>query len=270
MKSKYDHNFGEVGLAQRNFAGFEKFSGASPTSLRLARHEVHLWRIALAQTDDVYQKLRAALSEDEQRRAAQFKFEKLQKRFVIARGALRDILSRYTGLAAEKIAFEYEAHGKPKLATTMNPNDVCFNLSHAEDLALCAVACDRPIGVDVEFVRQMDDTERIARRFFSPRESDVFCALPPEQQTGAFFNCWTRKEAFIKALGEGLSHPLDRFEVSFLEGESAALLCTRPDPQEATKWTLQALYPAPNYAGALAVAGSDFSLKCWQWEAPRF
>jgi len=227
-----------------------------------------VWSIALAQTEEVYQKLRAALSEDEQRRAAQFKFEKLQKRFVVARGALRNILSRYTGIIAEKIAFEYEAHGKPRLAA-MNPDDVCFNLSHAEELALCAVARGRAVGVDVEFVRRLDDAERIAKRFFSPRESEIFCALPPERKPGAFFNCWTRKEAFIKALGEGLSHPLNQFEVSFVEGEPAALLCTRPDPREATKWTLQALHPAQNYIGALAAAGNDFALKCWQWEAPR-
>jgi len=268
MALEYEHSLSEVGLAQQGFADFEKSSCASPTSPSLARSDVHVWRIALAQTEAVHQKLRATLSEDEQRRAAQFKFEKLQKRFVTARGALRDILSRYTGLAAEKIAFEYEARGKPKLAETINHNGVCFNLAHTENLALCAVTCGRPVGVDVEFIRRLDDAERIARRFFSPRESAAFCALPPEQQPVAFFNCWTRKEAFIKALGEGLSHPLNQFEVSFVEGEPAALLCTRPDPREATLWTLQALHPAPNYAGALVVAGNHVVLKHWQWQAP--
>lgn len=269
MKSEIRHS-GGIGLTLQNFVNLEKTFGTDPAALELAREEVHVWSIALTQAEEVYQRFLTGLSPDEQRRAAQFKFEKLQKRFIAARGALRDILSRYTGLAAEKIIFEYETYGKPKLAATLNSNNISFNLSHTEDLALCAVCHDRAVGVDVEFVRPMDDAEAIAQRFFSRVESERFCALPAAQKPEAFFNCWTRKEAFIKALGEGLSHPLDQFEVSFSEGEPAALLRTRPDPREATKWSLQALQPAPNFVGALAVAGNDFSLKCWQWTAPRF
>lgn len=268
MKSPSDDSLREAGLPQENFTNLEDSFCASPTSLTLTRNEVHVWRIALEQAEAVRQRLRAALSDDEHRRAAQFKFEKLQQRFVVARGALRDILRRYTGLAAAAMVFEYEAHGKPKLSEATNRDNLNFNLSHSEELALCAVSCSRAVGIDVEWVRRMDDAERIARRFFSPRESEIFCALPPAQQPNAFFNCWTRKEAFIKALGEGLSHPLDSFEVSFLEGEPAALLRTRPDPREAAQWTLRALHPAPNYTGALAAAGNNFALHYWQWQAP--
>ena len=268
MKSEHRYS-GEIELTLPNFVNREKTFDANPAALELARDDVHVWSIALTPAEEVYQRLRAGLSPDEQRRAAQFKFEKLQKRFIAGRGALRDILSRYTGRAAEKIIFEYETYGKPKLAATLNSNNISFNLSHTEDLALCAVCRDRAVGVDVELIRPMDDAEAIAQRFFSRVESEKFCALPAAQKPAAFFNCWTRKEAFIKALGEGLSHPLDQFEVSFREGEPAALLCTRPDPREATKWTLRTLQPAPNFVGALAVAGNGLSLKCWQWEAPR-
>lgn len=264
MQRVYNDDMSANGLAAGNFSNNEDVFCASPAVLNLAPNEVHVWRVALEQSEEFYQKLRLVLSEDEQRRAAQFKFAKLQKRFVIARGALRDILSRYIGLAASKIVFEYAAHGKPKLAVS-NPDDIEFNLSHSEDVALCAVSWGRAVGVDLELVRRMDDAGRIARRFFSTRESEIFCALPAPQQPVAFFNCWTRKEAFIKALGEGLSHPLDSFEVSFLENEPAALLSTRPDPREAAKWTLRALYPARNYVGALAVAGNNFALEYWQW-----
>jgi len=241
---------------------------APDEALRLAQNEVHVWSFLLEQTEEIYQRLQATLSDDERQRAAQFKFERLQKRFVVARGALRDILRRYLKVAAEKIAFEYEAHGKPKLTEANNQNDIRFNLSHAENLALFAVSRGRAIGVDVEFIRPLADAEKIAKRFFAPRESSVFCALPAAQKPAAFFNCWARKEAFIKAIGEGLSHPLHRFDVSFIEGEPPALLSTRPNPEEARKWTLHALTPAPDHVGAFVVAGNRFDLTCWQWEAP--
>lgn len=266
MKSA-DDCLSKVEPAQENFTSVEDTFRANPISLKLAHDDVHVWRIALAQPETTLQKLRALLSADEQQRATQFKFEKLQKRFVVARGALRNILSRYTGLAAAEIVFEYEAHGKPKLAVADNRDNLSFNLSHSENLALCAVSRDCAVGVDVELVRRLDDAERIARRFFSARESEIFCALPEEQQPSAFFNCWTRKEAFIKALGEGLSHPLHRFEVSFIDNAPVALLSTRPDSEEAAKWTLLALAPGQNYVGALAVKRKDLQLQCWQWQA---
>jgi 4'-phosphopantetheinyl transferase len=245
------------------------WSPAPDSRLQLSPQEVHVWRVWLEQDEIVFAKLRALLSEDEQARAAQFKFEKLKKRFIVARGALRNILSRYLGVAADKIVFEYESHGKPKLSEAVNASGgISFNLSHAENLALCAVTCGCAIGVDVEFIRPLDDAEKIARRFFSPRESQKFCALPAAQKPAAFFNCWTRKEAFIKALGEGLSHSLHRFEVSFLDDEPVALLSTRPDPQEAAKWMLGALAPARDYVGAFAVKEKKFQLKCWQWQMP--
>jgi 4'-phosphopantetheinyl transferase len=241
---------------------------APESKLSLSRNEVHVWRVSLAPPAGVYQNLYNLLSDDERRRAEQFKFDNLKKRFVAARGALRDILSRYLKAAASQIEFEYDSHGKPQLAAAHSRDGIGFNLSHAENLALCAVTRGRAIGVDVEFVRPLADAEKIAKRFFSPLESSVFSALPEEKRTIAFFNCWTRKEAFIKAIGAGLSYPLHRFDVSFVAGEPAALLSTRPNPQEALKWKLHALSPAPDYVGAFAVDGDDFKLSCWQWEAP--
>lgn len=243
---------------------------AAPASLsHPGPDEVHIWRIRLEQDETVLQKMHAVLSADERQRALQFKFEKLQKRFVISRGALRDILHRYTGHAAANIVFEYEAHGKPQLAAAFKQNGIQFNLSHAENLALCGVAWRRAIGVDVECIRSLHDAERIAQRFFSARENAMFGALPLAEKTAAFYNCWTRKEAFIKALGEGLTHPLHRFDVAFVEGEPPALLNTRPDPLEAARWTLQALAPGEGYAGAFVVSGKEAHLQCWEWDAPR-
>jgi len=241
---------------------------APATKMDIAPQQVHVWRFALEQSDPITVRLRSTLSSDELNRAEQFKFEKLQRRFVIARGALRDILCRYLHCAPVQILFAYEKHGKPKLADEQNEQGLHFNLSHAENLALCAVTLQRMIGVDVEFVRPLADAATIAQRFFAPSESSAFCALPEEKKTAAFFNCWTRKEAFIKAIGEGLSHPLHRFEVSFQEHEPAALLCTRPNPLEARTWKLYDLKPAADYAGALVVETDDLKLNYWQWEAP--
>ncbi len=232
----------------------------------LHAREAHVWRAALTQPEAVFQKLQASLSSDELERASRFQFEKHRRRFVLARGALRDVLSRYLGLAANQITFAYEARGKPRLADAINSDNLCFNLTHAEELALCAVTHGRMLGVDVEHVHPMEDAEQIARRFFSPREAEQFCALPLEQKLIAFFHCWTRKEAFIKALGEGLSHPLHQFEVSFLPGELPAVLCTRPDPREAARWSMFAFEPAQDYIAALIVAGKDLALKYWQWD----
>ncbi len=243
----------------------------APTArMELHTHEVHVWRASLEQPEAVCRKLQATLSADEFERAARFQFEKHRRRFVVARGVLRDILGRYLGVAATGITFEYEAHGKPKLASVNHPENFSFNLSHAEELALCAVVRGHALGVDVEHVHPISDAEQIARRFFSEREAEQFCALPQEHRQIAFFNCWTRKEAFIKALGEGLSHPLNRFEVAFLPGELAALLHTRPDPQEAGRWSMFAFEPATDYAGALVVAGKNFAVKYWQWQGYAF
>lgn len=248
----------------------EHWQIAPATPMALHMHEIHVWRASLEQPEAVFRKLQATLSADEFARASRFQFEQHRRRFVVARGVLRDILGRYLGVAANVITFEYETHGKPKLAKAKHPENFCFNLSHAKELALCAITRGHALGVDVEHIHPISDAEQIARRFFSEREAGQFCALPQEQKQIAFFNCWTRKEAFIKALGEGLSHPLDRFEVAFLPGELAALLQTRPDPQEAERWSMFAFEPAADYAGALVVAGKDFALKYWQWQGHGF
>jgi 4'-phosphopantetheinyl transferase len=130
---------------------------------------------------------------------------------------------------------------------------------------LVAVARGREVGVDIEQVRPEVAEERIPEQFFSPREVEVLRGLPAEQQVQGFFNCWTRKEAYVKAVGEGLSLPLDSFEVSLAPGEPAALLRTRPDPRDAERWVLSALRPGRGYAAALVVEGRPGPLRCWDW-----
>ena len=217
-------------------------------SLPLGPGDVHVWKIELDQPADEF---RAMLSADERERASRFRVERGADRYVVGRGALRILLGRYTGASPETLVFRYNGFGKPELTGS----DVCFNLSHSHEIALIAAARGRAVGVDVERIREQVMIERIAERFFAPAEARAIAALPQDRQALAFFNCWTRKEAWIKARGEGLSIPLNSFEVTLAPGEPARLVATRPDEEEASRWTLRGLECGPEFAAALAVAG---------------
>jgi 4'-phosphopantetheinyl transferase len=237
-----------------------------PEAATIDRDEVHVWRAALDWAPSRQQNLHRFLAADEQARAAQFYFEKDRRHFVIARGMLRDILGRYLNRAPESLAFRYGSHGKPALVGRSNECGICFNLSHSRGRALCAVTSGREVGIDIEQVRDEPAVVEIAERFFSPREVAALRALPALEQGPAFFRCWTRKEAYIKARGQGLSIPLDGFDVSLAPGEPAALLGVRPDSSEQLRWSLQSLDAGPGFAAALAVEGQGWRLRCWQWK----
>ncbi len=175
------------------------------------------------------------------------------------------ILSRYTDIAPEQLQFTYSAYGKPALAEATGGTTLRFNLSHSAGLALCAVTHNREIGVDIEGMRTISELRQISKQFFSANESAVLLALPEHIQPEAFLTCWTRKEAYIKAKGEGLSMPLNCFDVSLVPGEPAALLATRGDPNEASRWLLRELFPGPGYLAAIVVEGQDWHMRCWQW-----
>jgi len=205
------------------------------------------------------------LTLDERARARRFRFPRDRDRFIVARGVLRAILGRYLGVDPGRLRFRYSPYGKPALAGPFEDEGIRFNLAHSQGIALYAVSRGREVGIDVEYVRADLADERIAERFFSPREVATLRAVPAEQRREAFFHCWTRKEAYVKARGEGLSLPLDQFDVSLAPGEPAALLSTPGDPPEVTRWSLQALNPGPGYVAALAVEGNGWRLRCWQW-----
>jgi 4'-phosphopantetheinyl transferase len=207
----------------------------------------------------------ATLNDDERARAARFHFQKDRDHFVAGRGFLRALLGWYAGIAPEEVCFSYNSFGKPDLAADAGTPSLRFNLAHSHGLALCAVTRARQIGVDVERIRPDFATEEIAGKFFSPREAAKLRELPAELRATAFFDCWTRKEAFIKARGLGMSLPLDQFEVAFTPGESPAILHARDDPQAASRWTLRGLAPGEGYAGAVLVEGDEWKLECWDW-----
>jgi 4'-phosphopantetheinyl transferase len=228
--------------------------------------EVHLWLAELEQPEHTLQRLTGVLAGDELVRAQRFRFERDRRHFIVARGVLRSILSRYLQILPEEVQFEYGLRGKPTLATGCGDGRLRFNLSHSHELALYAVTYDRELGVDIECMRPLDDAESIATHFFSAREQKALRDLPTHLKHQGFFNCWTRKEACIKATGEGLYQSLDGFDVSLAPGEPAQLLAVLGKPDEVRRWTLRALQPPAGYAAALAVEGSGWRLRCWQWE----
>jgi 4'-phosphopantetheinyl transferase len=234
----------------------------------LTAEDVHVWRIALEVGDTLLSRLREMLADDERRRAERFHFDKDRRHFIAGRGSLRVLLARYLTRRPEEVRFTYTNYGKPMLADESNIGDVRFNLTHSHGLALLAVTRGRDLGVDVERLRDMErDGEPLAERFFSPREAAALRSLPPELRREAFFHCWTRKEAYIKANGKGLALPLDQFDVSLHPGEPAALLATRHDPEEAARWSMHSLFPGEEYVGVLAVEGHSWRLWCGDWIA---
>ncbi len=236
-----------------------------PEHLVLGDGEVHVWQAGLELVASEIQSLFDLLSADERDRAARFHFPRDRNRFIIARGRLRSLLSRYLGVAPNQLEFDYSPYGKPALSEGCGGGSLRFNLSHSHKLALYVVARHREVGIDVEYRRADLADEEIARRFFSPREVSTLLALPAEMRLEAFFNCWTRKEAYIKARGEGLSLPLDQFDVTLAPGEAAALIRTLGDPQEASRWSLAQIFPGPGYSAALAVEGQLGEIKYWRW-----
>jgi 4'-phosphopantetheinyl transferase len=239
-----------------------------PETLVLGGDEVHVWRATLDQTPSQIQNFRRSLAADEQARAERFYFERDREHFIVARGVLRAILSGYLKRAPEGLSFCYSSHGKPALAGESGGDAIRFNVSHSHGIALYAVTRGREVGVDLEHIRSNLAVMEIAERFFSRREVAMLLALPTEEQREAFFRCWTRKEACLKARGEGLSLPLDQIDVSLAPGEPASILGTQPDASEASRWSLHELAPAPGYAAALAVEGHGWRLACWQWPDP--
>jgi 4'-phosphopantetheinyl transferase len=233
--------------------------------LTLEPEEVHVWRAHLHQESEALQVSRAILTPAEQERADRFHFERDRTRFIVARSVLRKILGRYLDLSPERICFSHNQYGKPSLSAEMGNAQLRFNASDSQGLALYAVARGREVGVDVEFRREDFASLEIAERFFSRREIEMLRGLAIEKRTAGFFNCWTRKEAYIKAIGEGLSHPLDRFTVSLAPGEPAALLHHDDYPPEPARWSFIELFAGVNYAAALTLEGQIRLLRCWEW-----
>ena len=233
-----------------------------PDKLNLAPNHADVWRVSLDLSPDTVQWAESTLSADESQRAARFRFKTDRHRFTASHACLRDILARYLHSEPRVIQFVTGKYGKPAILSNVKLD---FNLSHSGDYALIGIAYEHILGVDVERFRRDMEHEIIANRFFSEREVSELMSLPSGLKAEGFFNCWTRKEAYIKAHGLGLSLPLEDFDVSLAPNEPAILRATRPDPQEASRWTLLSLDVQPEYAGAVAVEGQGLEFGFWDW-----
>ena len=224
-----------------------EIEGPEPQQLVAVEGGVDLWIIAYKGDSDLSHCLGRLLGEDELARAGRFKFDHLRDFYFFCRGSLRRILAHYLAVPANKIEFLYGDKGKPYLA---DESRLQFNVSHAGDLFVCAVSTGFPLGVDVEEIRPMEDMPSISSHFFAPAEQANLANLAESQRTHSFYECWTRKEAVIKATGEGVSRPLDSFEVAFGPGVEAQLI--RIDDEMHPAWQMQSFQPRPGYVGALA------------------
>ena len=232
-----------------------------PEDLPWPHDEVHVWRATLVLPEAAAHRLEQFLAADERDKMQRFRFEKDRRRYLIGRGLLRSLLGRYLDVVPQALRFETMVAGKPHLAS--GQGELQFNLAHSGEYVLIAIADRRAVGIDVEEVRDDFDTGETAAHFFSPNEQHVLETLTGLAKIEAFFECWTRKEAYVKARGEGLSLPLDQFDVSLRPGEPARLIATRPDPAEAERWQLSELSVADGYKAALAVEGRGWTLRSW-------
>jgi 4'-phosphopantetheinyl transferase len=223
--------------------------------------EVHVWRAALAWPEAATHRLAQWLAADERDKMERFRFEKDRRRYLVGRGLLRTLLGRYLDLTPQELRFETAAAGKPHLAS--GQGQLQFNLAHSGEYVLIAIADGRAVGIDVEEVHDDFDVDQVAVHFFSADEQRDLGTFTGRAKIEAFYNCWTRKEAYLKAHGAGLSFPLDQFDVSLRPGEPARLMATRPDPAEARRWQLSGLDVADGYKAALAVEGKGCTLRFW-------
>lgn len=230
------------------------------------QHEVHLWRIALDCPSTVAQACSSHLDGSERLRVSRFHFAEDAQRFSVAHGATRMILGHYLGVEPKLISYQTAAFGKPELAGALLGDSLRFNLSHSHQLALLAVTRNREVGVDLEFVRPLPDFLEVARSFFARLEVQELEQIADEPgRTTAFYRCWTAKEAFVKAIGNGLSHPLDTFSVSFLPGQPAHLRSVAGKDDWTAAWSITTFDPHVDYAAALVVSGDSPPCRCFQW-----
>jgi 4'-phosphopantetheinyl transferase len=232
----------------------------APTDLVLSSGNIHVWKIELQSGELQLKSWQETLSRDEVSRAERFHFPIHRQRFIIGRGSLRYILSYYLGVEPAQVQFAYQQHGKPILADRFAESRLCFNLAHSQDLALCAVNYQHPIGVDLEYIRSLSDVESLAQRFFLPGEYDLLRSLPPDQRQHCFFRYWTCKEAYLKATGDGLIQ-LEQVEVCLQVGVPARLLVS-------DQWSLREFVPADSFVAAIASLGNCENLQFWQYSPP--
>jgi 4'-phosphopantetheinyl transferase len=232
----------------------------------LKRGQAHVWSHWLECSTSQAAGLAKILSEDERKRASAFRFELHRNRYISGRAALRSLLSQYLSYPADEIRFHYTSSGKPLLEQPTGTSELFFNVSHSDAVALFTFAIHGEVGVDVERIKVLNDREEIARRFFAPGEYAALSVVPNKDL--AFYRCWTRKEAYLKARGVGIFGGLKDFEVSIAAEEPARLLRVRESSTEAQEWRMHELIPCEGFIGALASKTSELTVLLYHYSNP--
>ena len=238
-----------------------------PQTPELSDGAVHLWIAGLDWPDGPHRTFWDVLSAEERERAQRFRFENLQRRFIAAHGILRDILSRYLGVTPGAIRILIQDYGKPFVTMEGTATRLQFNLSHADELAVYAVTRTRSIGVDIESIHPIPELQSIAADHFTAQERALIEAAPPEDRDRAFLTCWTRKEAYIKAIGRGLSIPLPSFDAFIPSGAPGRLLSSDDDATPVRQWWISDLPPIRDHVGAVVIDGRANQYSYWHWSA---
>jgi 4'-phosphopantetheinyl transferase len=236
----------------------------APETIRLDPGQIHLWAAALDEFEVQVSKIWGLLSPAEQAEAEKFRFVEGRNRYVVRHGLLRLILGRYLEQLPSAIEFQYGTYGKPELRTDGAGTQLFFNTSHSAGVAVCAIASACPIGVDIERTREIAETEGIARRFFLRNETQTLMTLPPDSRMQAFYSCWTRKEAFLKATGEGIAESLARVEVTLGPEDEPRIVSIAGDRGAHEQWRLEPFSPARSYLGCVAYRNTVLALNQWR------
>ncbi len=233
----------------------------------LANNQVHVWRANLDLPTAEINQLATLLSTDEIARANKFRFPEHKRRFIATRGILRQLLGNYLQISAKILKFEYSDRGKPRLAASISDSSLEFNVSHSQEYALYGFTHHNQIGVDLEYLRDMKDAAKIAERFFSPRESQLIASLNSEQQQRIFFKLWTAKEAYLKAIGTGLTGSLDGVDISLDQAGYPSLLAINGNVAAAASWSMHHCIPAINYVASVAIKTNIIKqqINFWNW-----
>jgi len=232
----------------------------TPGDLQLSPGHIDLWSAHLDLPEEQIKVFAKTLDRDEIARAEKFNFPDKYCEYVVTRGLLRLALALVAKMEPEDFQFDYTEHNKPGLKKNDNPEGIAFNVSHSHDYALVAIGVNRNIGVDVEKVRESLDHEKLAQRFFSTAEYAALMQTPVLQRARVFYTIWTRKEAFVKAIGKGISFGLSEFDVTT---DEPALLKTHWDPEAALQWKMATIHMEENYRAALVSDGGEFALRHW-------
>ncbi len=237
--------------------------------MKLLIDEVHIWKLNIGQPDLQNFEFISMLSEMERIRARSFRFNKIRKYFIITHGVLRIILGFYLNIKPGQLKFHYGSYGKPYINEKFCKESIQFNLSHSHEFAIYAFVRGHRVGVDLEYITDIQDFEEITAQLFSKQENTIFKKIPKSQKLRTFFKCWTIKEAYSKAVGTGLTEPFIQRNLSFALKKSICKFKTKINAEDAFYWSITSFTPTPNYIASLAVESHNWHLQSFQFVVGR-